>query len=256
MRFILYDRLMKLKRPESSRTPAAPPARPAAASKQASPPGDVPSMMRDDEFLHAALMIRNANRRAEAVSRRRNDLLKTGAIVFLALIAGLLAIRPPQHTYFAVDEENRITPIIGLSHPMLSQAALSAWVAQAMIAVNTYDSANYKQQLSAVARKDFTLPGWDSYNNAMIKSGTWDYIKSQHVIVSATMTGAPVIIQAGVAHGHYEWIFQVPMVVTYQGLTGETPQNITYQVTVVRTEVYKHPSGVAIQSINFKGQGA
>lgn len=245
-------------KPTPKPKPAAQPRKAAsagAAAKPAARTGDIPSLLRDDQFVHSALMMRNADLRANAVNRRRGEMLKTGVIVFLAAMAGLMAMRPPQHTYFAVDPENRLTRLVPLDHPMLSAAALSAWVSKAMIAVNTYDSANYKQQLSAVAQKYFTLPGWNSYNTAMVKSGTWKYIKSQQVIVSATITGAPVLIKAGIAHGHYEWVFQVPMVVTYAGLTGSSPQTVTYQVTVVRTPVYKHPAGVAIKSINFKGQG-
>lgn len=227
---------------------------PSGAKPQAPKPSEpLQSKIANTDFLHGAILMRNAVVREEAVTKARIMTISGGLIAFLVVLLALVAARPRETAYFATTAGGRIIPIVGLTHPIASDATVGLFAARALMAANTYDSANYKIMLSRAANKYFTKEGWNQYLIALKKSGNLKFVKDQQVMVSAIPTGAPVAIIPGeVVHGRYQWVFQIPMQITYSSLNQRVPQTAIFTITVVRVNVTQHPSGLAVQAIDFK----
>lgn len=207
------------------------------------------------DVIVGAVLMRNAVVREQMVTVRRVMTVSGGIITILLVLVAIVASRPRHNDYFATDASGRITPIVPINHPIDSVPYIGQWTVNALTAVNTYDSANYSRMLTDALQKYFTVSGANAYLDALKASNQLETVKDEKLMVSAVARNAPVLLNSGHgAGGRYEWIFQIPFVVTFQGLNRKIPQTVTYTVTVVRADVTKHPSGLAIQSVDFRTQ--
>lgn len=92
----------------------------------------------------------------------------------------------------------------------------------------------------------FTEKGWSTYADAFNKSRILEMVQANQQVVTAAPSGAPVLVAGNVKDGIYQWVVEVPMVVSYQSGAKTQTQKILLTVLVNRSDDAKHPYGIAI----------
>lgn len=178
------------------------------------------------------------------------------ALVISMILNGLLLLafvivknHRVEREYFAVDSQTgRMTPIVPISEPYITDSSLLTWAVECVTNANKYDFVNYQQQFQKNA-ECFTDDGWSQFMTAMDHAGTLDTVKSQRLVVSSVATGAAVITRTGIVRGAYSWEIQMPITVTYQGgQAGRTmiSQKLLVTLRVSRVPTYQSKYGVGI----------
>lgn len=153
--------------------------------------------------------------------------------------------RPPE--YFATTADGKIMPLIPLSKPMVSQAALLQWANQVVVSVYNYSFVNWRKQLQDAAG-NFTSVGWKNFQDALKDSRNLETVISRKLVVTAVATGAPVITNEGVINGRYAWKVNIPLLVTYQSASTTFQQPVVVTMLITRVPVFNNPKGIAVAS--------
>lgn len=195
------------------------------------------------------------------IVRNRNDFYRDGfhklAIallvslamnLLLAFIIYVVISNKPAPTYFATTDSGRITPLIPLDQPNISDKALASWASNAVISLNSYDFVNFRKSFQD-NEQYFTRSGWNSYMSALADSKQLKAVQENKYVVSAVLTGAPVVKNRYTLEGRYIWEVQMPIMVTFQNSSGESKQDLMAQLTIQRVSTLDNVNGVGISSL-------
>lgn len=170
-------------------------------------------------------------------------------LVIVGLIVAMffvINIHQPENRYFATTEDGRLIPMLGLHQPNLSTPALMSWVAQASTEVMTFGFNDYRRRLQESSR-NFTRSGWESFTKAMQQARIIEMVEANQQVVTAAPQGAPILQSEGLVNDRYQWMIQIPMVVTYQSGAKTKSDSLLVTVVVVRVPRLESPSGVGIE---------
>lgn len=194
------------------------------------------------------------------VVKNRNDFYKDSyhklvLILFTAILAiiGLvvaivfLVMSRPSPTYFATTDSGRMIPLIPLNQPNLSDKALLQWTSQAVVSVYSYNFVNFRE-IFQNNEKYFTNDGWQEFLNALKASRNLETVKDKKLIVSAVLSGAPIISSKNVFNGRYTWQIQMPVLVTYQSMSEQFNSSYLITLTIQRVSTLDNIYGVGISS--------
>ena len=180
------------------------------------------------------------------------SLLKIAIIqvaVILALIGAMYFViqtHQPENRYFATTEDGRLVPMIALSEPNMSAPALMSWVAQSSTEVMTFGFNDYRRRLQESSR-NFTRRGWESFTQALQKSRIIEMVEANQQVVTAAPQGAPILESQGLVAGRYQWVIQLPMVLTYQAGSVSRSDSLLVTLVVVRVPRLESPNGIGIE---------
>ena len=174
--------------------------------------------------------------------------LLEGVIIMILLSAMyfVIHVHQPQDRYFATTEDGRLIPMVALHEPNLSTPALMSWVAQASTEVMTFGFNDYRRRLQESSR-NFTRRGWESFTQALQKSRIIEMVEANQQVVTAAPAGAPILESEGVVAGRYQWIIQLPLVLTYQSGSRTKSDTLLVTVVVVRVPRLESSNGVGIE---------
>ena len=170
------------------------------------------------------------------------------SFVIIGLIAAMffvIKVHQPENRYFATTEDGRLIPMVSLSQPNLSNPALMSWVAQAATETMTFGFSDYRRRLQESSR-NFTRRGWESFTSALQSARIIESIEANSQVISAAPRGAPILQSQGVVNGQYQWIVQIPMVLSYQSGSKQRTNNLLVTLVVVRVPRLESPNGVGI----------
>lgn len=189
--------------------------------------------------------------------RRLMVILVISFMTLMMLVGGLLytIIYPPAPRYFAVSPDGKLTPLIPMTEPNLSNAALLQWATQAVVSAFSYNYVNYREALQGL-RDNFTEKGWANFSAALNDSNNLSAVINKKLIVSAVPTGVPVIIEQGLKNGIYTWRVQIPLLVTYQSASELIPQSFKIDLLIVRLSTLQSVRGIGIQQLIMTGSGS
>ncbi len=181
--------------------------------------------------------------------RRLTKIAVTLAFANIALIAAIIvqiSMTQPQDRFFATTADGRLIRMVPLNQPDLKDSALISWTSKAAADVMTFGFHDYQQRLQE-ASSYFTRRGWQSFSEALEKARILETVEKNQQIVTAAPQRAPIILQQGVKNGVYQWVVELPLIVTYQA--GSTTQNTNLKVRmiIVRVSTLDNPYGVGIQ---------
>ncbi|MEK6731860.1 MAG: type IVB secretion system apparatus protein IcmL/DotI [Pseudomonadota bacterium] len=159
-------------------------------------------------------------------------------------IFGILATRPTP-TYFATTNDGRIISLVPLNQPNLSDQALLQWASNAVISIYSYSFVNY-QKVFQDNEQYFTDAGWKAFLNSVKDSNSLSAVIKNKLIVSAVVTGAPVVTNRFLYNNNYTWKVQMPITVTMQGTGSPSTQNFMVTLTITRVSTLDSISGVGI----------
>lgn len=174
------------------------------------------------------------------------------AVVQSFIIMGLIGamffvikVHQPENRYFATTEDGRLIPMVSLTQPNLSNPALMSWVAQAATETMTFGFNDYRRRLQESSRH-FTRKGWESFTGALQAARIIESIEANSQVITAAPRGAPVLQQEQEVNGQYQWIVQIPMVLSYQAGSKTRADNWIVTLVVVRVPRLESPNGVGI----------
>lgn len=171
------------------------------------------------------------------------------SIIIIALIGVMffvINIHQPEDRYFATTEDGRLVPMVALNEPNLSTPALMSWAAQAATEVMTFGFNDYRRRLQESSR-NFTRHGWESFTQALQRSRIIEMMEQNQQVVTAAPQGAPVLQSESVVNGRYQWILQIPIVLSYQAGSKQRSDSLMVNLVVVRVPRLENPSGVGIE---------
>ncbi|MCD6046948.1 MAG: type secretion protein DotI [Gammaproteobacteria bacterium] len=203
-----------------------------------------PNSPKQDEVLVAV----NARNEFYRDSYRKVLVALNLAILCLIILVGAVIYvmsHPPQPKYFATYADGKLVPLIPLNQPNVSQAALLQWANTAVIAVNTYDFFNYREQLQK-ASEYFTPDGWQAYLNELKASRNLNAVLEKKLVVSAVATRAPTILREAILDGVYTWVVNIPILVTYQSASEYSQQSLIVTLMIKRISTLTNPNGIGI----------
>lgn len=171
-------------------------------------------------------------------------------VLVVALLASISlnfyqATRKPVERYFTVDSAGRLTKIVALTEPYVTDAFIASWVSDKVARAYSIDPQNYRRQVGDL-EPFFTAEGHDQYVASLQSSGTIDLITKKLLVMTGVPTGAPVVVDHGVADGVFFWKVQVPVLVSYRSSTQSAQKNRIVEVTVVRRQTMESPEGIGI----------
>lgn len=171
-----------------------------------------------------------------------------GAVIvgLLAVVFLILQAREPENRYFATTEDGRLVPMVPLNQPNLSTPALMSWTAQAATEVMTFGFNDYRRRLQEASR-NFTRTGWQSFTQALSKSRTVEMMEANQQVVTAAPLGAPVLEREGLVNERYQWVVQMPMVLTYQSGSLTRTDRLLVTLVIVRVPRLENPNGIGIE---------
>lgn len=170
-------------------------------------------------------------------------------IVILGLIGAMyfvIHVHQPENRYFATTEDGRLIPMVALNEPNLSTPALLSWVAQASTEVMTFGFNDYRRRLQESSR-NFTRTGWESFTTALQRSRIIEMVEANQQVITAAPQGAPILESEGLVAGRYQWVIQLPLVLTYQSGARTRSESLLVTVVVVRVPRLESANGVGIE---------
>ncbi len=179
---------------------------------------------------------------------------KTCLVLSLAALVSLCAflvtlLARPAPVYFGMSTDMKLLPMTPLSEPVLTDAALKNWVAEAVSSSFNLDYLNWREQLTK-AREYFTPSAFTSFALSLDREGHLALMRQQKALVHAVVQGAPVLTKSGVLSGVLVREFEVPLLLTYETSMGRIANNAyTVAVRVRRVSPAENARGVAISSL-------
>lgn len=189
----------------------------------------------------------------------RNEFYRDGyrlalrvAVIQCFIIFGLIGamffiihVHQPENRYFATTEDGRLIPMVPLTQPNLSTPALLSWVAQATSETMSFSFSNYRRNLQESSRH-FTRAGWESFSAALQQARIIESVEANTQEVTAVPRGAPVLQSEGIAGGQYQWVVQIPLLLTYVSGSKSRSDNWLITLVIVRVPRLESPNGVGI----------
>lgn len=111
----------------------------------------------------------------------------------------------------------------------IEQSVISTWAKKAAVQSFDFNPATVDEELGAL-KSCYTDQGWQGFNDALVKSGNINAIKSQHLTVSSQVDGEVKIN----AIKDNQWKVNVPVEVVYQNDKEKLTQLLTIDLLIGR----------------------
>lgn len=157
----------------------------------------------------------------------------------------------PEPKYFIAQPDGRITKIVPVSHPYLTNGAVTNFAVEAVTNALTLDFSNYKKELSAASEYFERPDGWNNFLKALTDSKTLEMIEKKS-LVSTVVANRATVVQSGVQDGVYTWIVQVSVTITYQSASEQTSETHLAEMVIKRLPTWQSARGVGITRILLK----
>jgi intracellular multiplication protein IcmL len=170
------------------------------------------------------------------------------AMLLLGITSFYLYMNKPKPVTFAVGQEWRIVPDVGVDQPYLSTPEVTQWVTNALRSIFVFDFVHYNEQVQASTRY-FTNDGWKVFLNQLNIYANYNKVQSDKLFINGIPSGAPIILNQGVLSGRYAWWVEMPIELHYLGNTKPSVALLKLQVLVVRVSTLNNLMGVGIDNI-------
>lgn len=190
--------------------------------------------------------------------REKHRRIMLTLLIELWIIIGLAAVIFYQTAYQTPrgygavyrDQNNQLQmfPLTPLNSPVITRDSLLEWATLAATSAYTYDAARYQQQLNSVTNQYFTTDGGAAFLDTLQTSGVISNVVLKQLTVTAVLQNTPVILKQGMLLGRYSWKVQMPILVTYQGLSGApTSERILVTLLIVSIPTWQSPTAIGIE---------
>jgi len=209
--------------------------------------GPVINMDKDVSSGLGSVVVRNEFYRDGYRSLLKMTLIQSAVILgLIGIMYYIVKVNQPENFYFATTEDGRLIPMVPLSQPNLSPPALMSWVAQATTEVMTFGFNDYRRRLQESSR-NFTKRGWESFTQALQRSRIIEMVEANQQIITSAPKGAPILQSEGVVAGRYQWVVEIPLVLTYRSGAKTSNTGLLVTVIIVRVPRLESPNGIGVE---------
>jgi len=168
-----------------------------------------------------------------------------GISIALILCVVYLLTHRPTPEYFAATESGRILKLVPLNRPTVSSKMLLNWASEVATGAYSYSFANFRSRLQNL-QPYFTQAGWKNFMASLKNSDNITAIEQRKLIVSAVVSGTPVIIKQAILDGRYAWKVQIPVLVTYQSASESFQSSYYVTMVIVRVSTLQNENGIGV----------
>ncbi len=178
-------------------------------------------------------------------------------LLWMALVA---AFEKPKPVYFSAVKKQHVNPNdpqkietrfdilkpVPLSAPSLTRPQLLNWTNVTTTTIYAFNFANAESHLKSI-QPFFTQGGWQSFQQALAKSGIVQSVKDRRLIVTSQAKAPPILVKRSVENGLYTMEVRLTIYVKYLNSRTTLKQQLDVDLTIVRVPKNdKTPFGVAI----------
>lgn len=187
----------------------------------------------------------------------RNSYRKAlGAAVLLSISAASLAgilvmmgLKEPQPEYFATTTNGIVRPMHSLTQPVLTSQYILEWASLATRKAFNLDFVHYEQQLNE-AKPYFTSNGWEKFQAALKSSGMLQTVTGEKVVMSAIISGTPVVLNRSIRNARFTWTLQLPVLVSFSSTSEQKKMRFIVTMNVQRVPTLDASQGVQINDFS------
>lgn len=166
-------------------------------------------------------------------------------VVLTGVFLFVLTNHVPQDRHYAMTAEGQQASLVALDMPNISQQTLFDWSAEAATQIMTFGFNDYETRLTNT-RSRFTTKGWESFRSVMINSLFFKTVLEQQQIVTSVPRQSPTMFFEGLTGSVYNWIVEVPLLVTVRSGSLNRTLDLTVRLVVIRVPTAENPTGIAI----------
>lgn len=169
-------------------------------------------------------------------------------LVVTLILSGVLmwmTLDTKQPAYYAAVTNGDIVPLHSLSEPVLTNDFIVRWAALATSKLFNLSFDNYQTQLAAVKDR-FTTTGWQKMQQAFKASGFLDNIINNKLIMSAVLSGSPVVLAQMVVNGRLTWRVQMPLLVNFTSASEQRQESLIVTMNIRRISTLSAAQGIQI----------
>jgi intracellular multiplication protein IcmL len=156
-----------------------------------------------------------------------------GIVNFILILLLIYAfLKPDPVRFFAVNSSGQLEQLIAQNRVVFTDKMVTNWVSMNIPRIYDIDFLNYKQQMQQ-AKELFDQKGWRSFTDAfgqIIKQ-----VVADKLVMTASMTGVPMIIARGKTEDSQLWKIQLPILIQYQNSDKASDSNAVITVVVMQS---------------------
>lgn len=175
-----------------------------------------------------------------------NAMIVSAFVLAAILVVVSLPNRKPN--YFANTTSGVVVPIHALSEPILSTDYILQWASLAVRQSYNLNFVSVEKQLNDI-RSYFTPAGLTSFLNALDGSSLVRTIQANKLIVSAVVSGTPMVTARGLVYGRFMWRVELPVVVTFTSASETKHKKMIVNMLITRVPALDAPQGIQIDSM-------
>ena len=155
-----------------------------------------------------------------------------GIVNFILILLLIYAfLKPDPVRFFAVNNTGQLEQLIAQNRVVVTDDMVTSWVSMNIPRIYDIDFLNYKQQMQQ-AKELFDQKGWRSFTDAF--SQIIKQVVADKLVMTANMTGVPMIIARGKTGDSQLWKIQLPILIQYQNSDKASTGHAVITVVVVQ----------------------
>ena len=190
--------------------------------------------------------------KAMAAFEKIQKRIKLQTWIIAGLVGALCITLPfaqPVYLFYAMNPQKQVLRMVGLDMANMTNRAVLAWATTSITEIMTMGFGDIDVRLPQQKIR-FTPEGWKSYSKAFVELEIGETFKQHQLVLTTAPSNTPVIVGQGVnADNVYEWMVQMPVVMTYATNNNVTSKkNSIITLEIVRVPSERQSAGIAIQS--------
>jgi len=183
-------------------------------------------------------------------------------VCLMVLVIGLLGFfvylqlnKVPEPKFFRTTAANQLIKPTALDKAHFPENVILNWVTAIVTRGYSFNFSNMERIILSL-ESHFTRRGFDSYLDAIGKTGNRKWVVQEKLIASATPLEAPVITREGIVDGRYGWSVKLPLRVVYSGVNLSRVRRVIVKILVIRVKTTEDaPDGMKIFNLSAEGEG-
>lgn len=141
----------------------------------------------------------------------------SGAMAITIVLLMTILSTNEKYLFFGIDETNNFVKLVDFSNPTYKTSVVSNWVTEALVATFDFNYTNMGKHLEEESKKWFTESGSDALVASLQRDNYFADVINKKAIVQLNTLQNPIFIKQrkNPQSGKDEWIFQVPVMITY-----------------------------------------
>lgn len=156
-----------------------------------------------------------------------------------------------KNVYFGVNEDRSLIKLIPLSKPNQKDAVVANWLSSALVDTFDFSYFNMKKHLGQATMRWYTDNGRQELLDALKKSGNFDAVIKNNLIVGLSVDSVPLVAKKGNVSftKSFLWKLEAPATLTYRTESQVYTNKILFTVTVERRSLLENAEGLGIARI-------